>query len=229
MSEQLAFDLPHRPALEADDFLVSACNEAAVRLIDAWPDWPGEVQVICGPAGRGKSHLANVWLLKSGATRLAPQDLAGLGPEALRPVKAVVIEDLDRLEADERALFHLFNLLREAGLSALLTARTSPASWEVRLPDLKSRLRSIPVVCIGPPDDGLLQAVLLKQFADRQLNPDPQVIAYLAMRMERSMDAVRDLVAALDLAALAAGRKITRQMAARVLQELSASGASEGE
>lgn len=226
MSEQLVFDLPHRPALGADDFFVSDCNEAAVRLVDAWPDWPGAVQVICGPSGCGKSHLANVWLLKSNAIRLESGDLAGLGPEVLDPVGAVVVEDLDRVPADEQALFHLLNLLREGDLSALFTARSSPAGWPVRLPDLESRLRSLPVVSIGAPDDGLLRAVILKQFTDRQLNPDPHVIAYLATRMERSMDAVRELVAALDRAALASGRKITRPMAARVLRQLSA-GTSE--
>ena len=34
---QLVFDLPHRAALGAEDFLVSGCNLAAVKLIDAWP------------------------------------------------------------------------------------------------------------------------------------------------------------------------------------------------
>ena len=227
MSEQLVLDLPHRPALEADDFLVSGCNAAAVRLIDAWPDWPGGVQVICGPAGSGKSHLANVWCLKSGATRLAPESLARRSPGVLPAVEAFVIEDLDRVAIDEHAMFHLLNSLREEGVSALLTARTPPASWQVHLPDLESRLRSIPVVTIGAPDDDLLQAVLLKQFTDRQLNPEPHVIAFLVTRMERSMEAVRHLVAALDRAALAAGRKITRPMAAEVLEELAAASGSD--
>ena len=43
MSEQLVFELPHRAALGVEDFLVSQCNETAVRLIDAWPDWPNPV------------------------------------------------------------------------------------------------------------------------------------------------------------------------------------------
>jgi hypothetical protein len=32
---QLTLDLPHRAAHGAEDFLVSGCNLAAVRLIDA--------------------------------------------------------------------------------------------------------------------------------------------------------------------------------------------------
>ncbi len=114
-------------------------------------------------------------------------------------------------------LFHLLNLASEQGVSVLMTARTKPAQWRVQLPDLTSRLRSLPVATIGPPDDNLLRAVLLKQFLDRQLNVEPNVIAFLAKRMERSMDAVRRLVVTLDREALAKGRRITRQFAAEVL------------
>ena len=69
---QLTLDLPHRAALGAEDFLVSDCNLAAVRLIDAWPEWQGNVQLLIGPAASGKTHLARVWQARSGATRATP-------------------------------------------------------------------------------------------------------------------------------------------------------------
>lgn len=225
MTRQLVLELPHRAALEADDFLVSACNQEAVRLIDAWPDWPGAGHAIVGPAGSGKSHLANVWLLKSGARRCDAGAIAAfdaLGEEAPR---GVLLEDLDRVAFDEEALFHLLNLSTEHGFNVLLTARQAPAAWDVGLADLASRLRLIPMAEIGTSDDDLLRAVLLKQFLDRQLDVDPQVIAYLAARMERSMEAARDLVDALDRAALSEGRRITRQLAAELLAKADASSA----
>ena len=220
MSKQLVFELPHRAALEADDFLVSDCNSEAVRLIDAWPDWPSAGHLIIGPAGSGKSHLANVWLLKSGAERIAPDDMKTFDATHRDAPSGVLLENLDRTKFDERALFHLLNLSREQGFGVLFTARQAPANWPVELADLRSRLRSIPIAEIKAPDDGLLQAVLLKQFLDRQLNVDPQVIAFLAARMERSADAVRNLVDAVDRTALSGGRKISRQLAAEVLAQL---------
>ena len=72
---QLTLDLPHRPALAAEDFLVSTCNEQAVAYVDRWPDWPHPAALIAGPEGAGKSHLANVWRLRVGAARLAAADL----------------------------------------------------------------------------------------------------------------------------------------------------------
>jgi len=215
--EQLAFELPHRAALEDVDFLVSDCNREAVRLIDSWPDWPNRIHVITGPAGCGKSHLGNVWLLKSSGLRLNRADLKGPGDGRMAEGGAVLLEDLDRGPIDETQLFHLLNLVTEHQISLLMTTRKEPALWRVWLPDLDTRLHSLPVTTIGPPDDNLLRAVLLKQFLDRQLNVEPSVIEFLAKRMERSMDAVRRLVGTLDREALAKGRRITRQFAGEVL------------
>lgn len=227
MSEQLVFELPHRAAQGADDFLVSDCNATAVRLIDAWPGWTNPAYAIVGPAGSGKSHLANVWRLAAGACRGIAGDVREDDLDALVDGPALVIEDADRSQIADDTLFHLLNLCKERQVSLLLTAREAPLNWRVSLPDLASRLRSIPVVTIGEPDDHLLRAVLVKQFADRQLDVAPQVIAYLTARMERSMDAAGKLVDTLDKAALEARRKITRQFAGEVLDWTSDDGMPE--
>ena len=52
-----------------------------------------------------------------------------------------------------------------------------------------------------------------------QLAVDPALIGYVALRIERSLDAARALVAALDREALARGGPVTRAMAARLLRD----------
>lgn len=220
MSEQLVLDLPHRPALGADDFLVSSCNQAAVDLIDAWPGWTHRVQMIEGPSGSGKSHLANVCRLRTDALNIDAATFRAADIAGLSLSKGLILEDLDHVQFDEQSIFHLLNLSRERDFNILLTARLPPPRWSVQLPDLISRLRAIPVVTIGAPDDALLGAVLLKHFSDRQLNVDPQVLKFLVRRMIRSMDAVREVVAKLDHAALRTGRKITRQLAGEILEQI---------
>ena len=96
-------------------------------------------------------------------------------------------------------------------------AQSAPTRWGVKLPDLLSRLNAVPGVEIGAPDEALLQTVMLKQFADRQLDIDPKVLTYLALHVDRSLAAAAAAVAAVDRVALATGRKINRQLVIEVL------------
>jgi chromosomal replication initiation ATPase DnaA len=215
---QLTFDLPHRAALGAEDFLVSDCNLAAVKLMDAWPDWPNQVQLLVGPPASGKTHLVRVWQGRSGAQDLAPADLDMAFMDSLPEGTPLVVEDADRAGHDEKALFHLLNLAREKRLFVLLTARSSPSRWGTELPDLLSRLNAVPVIEIGVPDEALLRTVMLKHFSDRQLDIDPTTLEFLALRIDRSLAAAAAAVEAVDRAALASGRKISRQLVIKALE-----------
>jgi chromosomal replication initiation ATPase DnaA len=221
---QLTLDLPHRAALGAEDFLVSECNLGAVKLIDAWPEWQDNVQLLIGPAASGKTHLARVWQALSGACSLTPDTLGMDFIDSVGAGTPLVVEDADRLPYEEKALFHLLNLAREKRLSVLLTGRSAPRRWRIALPDLLSRLNAVPAIEIGTPDEGLIRTVLLKHFADRQLNIDPKVLTYLALHVDRSLAAAAAAVAAVDRAALATGRKISRQL---VMEVLNASASAE--
>ena len=214
---QLTLDLPHRAALGAEDFLVSDCNLAAVRLIDSWPNWQDHVQLLIGPAASGKTHLARVWQALSGAQALGPENLAMNVLNAMGEGTPLVAEDADRRLYDEKALFHLLNLACENRLFVLLTAQTAPSRWGISLPDLLSRLNAVPVIQIGAPDEALIRTVMLKHFADRQLDIDPKVLTYLALHVDRSLAAAEAAVAAVDRAALATGRKISRQLVIEAL------------
>lgn len=214
---QLVLDLAHRPALGVEDFLISQSNRAAADVVDAWPAWPQASVVVVGPPRSGKTHLANVWRLKSGAARLEARTLRESDVAAAASAAAVLVEDLHQGIADERALFHLLNLVREHKLSMLLTSQVPAGELEPALPDLRSRLRALPLVNIEPPDEALLKGVLVKHFMDRQLSVEPHVIGYLALRMERSMEAAATLVAEIDRAALASHRRVSRALAAEIL------------
>jgi chromosomal replication initiation ATPase DnaA len=83
-----------------------------------------------------------------------------------------------------------------------------------------SRLRLAPTAAIGPPDDALMRAVLVKLLIDRQLVVDTGVVGYIALRIERSLDAARSFIDALDREALARQSRISRAIAGDVLLSL---------
>ncbi|HTW54545.1 MAG TPA: DnaA regulatory inactivator Hda [Stellaceae bacterium] len=210
-SRQGAFDLPVETRFGHGDFLVSQSNRPAFELVERWPDWPSAALALYGPPGSGKTHLAHLWCARSGGVLI---DAAGLNDPATLPL-AVAVDDAER--ADERTLLHLYNMSRERGGSLLLTLPAPPAALVIGLADLASRLRSLPVAGIAPPDDALLIAVLLKHFGDRGIGVAPAVIAFLASRMERSFASAAALAAQLDRLSLESGRRVTIKMAREVL------------
>jgi len=218
-ARQLILDLPHEPRYSRDDFLAAPSNVEALRAIDAWPDWPGRMLLLVGPAGSGKSHLGAIWAERAGAAKIRGEALGEADLPQLAAAKALLIDDADRLGAAEAALFHLVNLTRESGASLLLTANAAPDLWGLEKADLLSRLRLAPLAALGEPDEALARAVLVKLFDDRQLGVEPAEIDYIAIRIERSLAAARAIVAALDREALARGRAVTRPMAAALLKD----------
>jgi chromosomal replication initiation ATPase DnaA len=197
------------------DFLVSDSNRAAFEWIERWPDWPVRALALHGPAGSGKTHIAHLWCERAGGKLLPGGEAAEVEAEAA----ALAIDEADT--AAERPLLHLYNSALERGASLLLTMRAPPAATPIALPDLASRLRSLPVAGIAPPDDALLGAVLVKHFGDRQIRVGPEVIAYLVARMERSFAAASRLAGQLDAAAFGTGRRITVRLAREVLTDQS--------
>ena len=199
---------------------MSPSNETAVAAIDAWPQWASHGLALIGPAGSGKSHLGHVWRRLSGANAIAAAAVDEPAVLGIDGSPGAVVEDVDRGIGDEKALFHLLNLAREHGFHLLFTARTPPGEWTIALPDLRSRLRALPVVHIGAPDEQLLTAVLVKLLADRQLPATPTAVEYLARHMERSMQLAGDLVAELDRMVWRDRREVTREMAKQALATL---------
>ena len=217
---QLVLNFDHRPALSGEDFLVAPPNAEAVGWLDAWPDWPGPALVIFGPAGSGKTHLAQVFFFQSGARAITSAELRRLDPSALvGDSAACLLENAEGVlaEGGEEPLLHLYNYVQETGRHMMLTAKLPAARWNFGLDDLASRLKAAPQAGIGPPDDGLIAAVLVKQFADRQLKVDDDVITYMLRRIERSFAAARSVVGAIDDLSLAERRNITVPLVRQVL------------
>lgn len=224
MPNQLTLELALPPPTYArEDFVVAGGNREALAWVDRWPNWPAPALALSGPTGCGKTHLARIWAARVGAVVVDGADLEGKSVADLSDMVVatpkIVLEGADR--APERTLLHLYNLLRERGGYLLLTSTLPPAHWSIALPDLASRLRAAPAVALAPPDDELLGSIILKQLGDRQLHVGAGVVQYLVSHMERSAEAARRVVAALDRRGLIEKREIDRRLAADVLAELS--------
>jgi chromosomal replication initiation ATPase DnaA len=212
---QLPLPFAHEPQFDAADLLAAASNSEALTWLGPNIAWPQRRLALWGPEGCGKTHMLHAWATRVGARRLAGSTLPA-DPE--RPDQPLAIDDADT--AAERPLLHLLNACGETGRHVLLAARTAPSRWAVSLPDLASRLRAMTAVEIRPPEESLLRALLARLLAERQLAVAEPIQEWLILRLPRTPAAMREAAARLDRAALVAGGRVTRGVAADVARAM---------
>lgn len=218
-------DLSVAPSTRRGDFIVTSANSLAFQFLFGCADWPDGRLILVGEAKSGKSHLASVWSSERGADLLTPEALDAETTRKLLRGTDLAIENADAVARDpgrEVALLHLCNAAAAAGRMLLLTARSNPSAWGIRLNDLRSRMEGSRTAVLGPPDDDLLKALLVKLFSDRQIAVSARILKFVVPRMTRSYAGAFALVDELDRLSLSAGRSVTMAMASTALEKHSA-------
>ncbi|MBD3671176.1 MAG: DnaA regulatory inactivator Hda [Gammaproteobacteria bacterium] len=172
-----------------------------------------------GPRGSGKTHLVQALCQQQadGGSPVAylPLQEPGLVPEMLQGMESmslVVIDDIDAVTGQapwETALFHLYNLMRDAGARLVVTANAAPAALPIALPDLASRLAWGLTLQLSANDDAAKLAILQARAHARGFELPTEVGQFLLKRCERDMESLIQLLEQLDLASLREQRKLT--------------------
>ena len=216
-ARQLALPFAYVPRFRVEDFIPAPSNAEARAWLGRTTDWPGRRLALYGEAGCGKTHLLQLWAERHGALLLDGPGLRRL-PD-LGGSTAIALDDADAAP-DEVMVLHLINLAGEMGRPLLLVGRTPPARWPSLLPDLASRLRATTAVGLRTAEDPLLRALLARLLSERQLILGESLQDWLLARLPRHPAALREVVARLDRAAMAAGGRVTRAMAAGLVASL---------
>lgn len=170
MIQQFLLNFKTKPEYNAIDFFVSSSNKNAYQWIRKWPNWPSSMISLYGPQGSGKTHLAHVWQEITHANFYSLSDLKNENIEDFFDNQMCLIIDNIDWEKHEKLLFHLYNIAKSKKGFVLIVSESSPETWNINLPDLKSRLNSIPKCRIDSPDKQLRQALIQKLFTDHQIS-----------------------------------------------------------
>lgn len=187
----------HWPVADKDeDFLISEANRDAFDHFKSWSTWPVMATLLTGPRKSGRSLLGRIVVRKTGGR---------------------LFDDAE--DHDEEDLFHAWNEAQERRKPLVIVAAAPPPRWQIELPDLRSRLAATPRIAIGPPDDALLHALILKLLGDRGIGAPAELADFLVPRIERSYVGVLKVIDALDRAVLAHHKRLTVPVAKKALIE----------
>ena len=207
-SKQLLLNLRTFPSMGREDYIVSSINKDAVIWLDIWPNWPSLGFIVCGPTGSGKSHLASALKTLSHGFIIEAKNLEESKLDDITENKCLIIEDIHKFKS-EKLLLHIYNLMVERKNNLMFTSSLPISNINFKLLDLKSRILSMPQINIGLPDDELLKSLLVKQFADKGVLVDFEVINYLIKRIDRSFESIIKMVSRINTLSLEKSKKIT--------------------
>lgn len=192
--DQIALPLDWPQGSDESRFIVSAANEAAFEHFRRWSSWPVKATILVGPRRSGRSLLARNFVARVGGRLFDPAPAH-----------------------DEEELFHAWNQAQETGRPLVMIADHAPPEWDVKLPDLRTRLAVTPVARIEQPDDALFSSLIRRLFADRGLHVPDEALRFIASRVTRDYWTAQRVVDSIDQFAIASSARLTLPTVRRAL------------
>ena len=199
MSElnQLLLDFDYKTNFNEHDFYLSKSNSNAFNLIYRWPDWDKKILNISGEKFSGKSHLANIFKLKSKAFLIKGNEIDNSIFKSIKLHESIIIDDFEECN-EEEILYSIFNLIDQDSKYLLINSLKPINEIKYRLPDLTSRSKNCLYTVIENPDDELLFAIILKNFSDRQIKIEKKIINFIISRIDRSYRKIDEFIYKID-------------------------------
>ena len=194
---QLLLELDHKTNFNEHDFYLSKSNSNAFNLINRWPDWDKKILNISGEKFSGKSHLANIFKLKSKAFLIKGNKINNSIFKILKLHDSIIIDDFEDC-SEEEILYSIFNLIDQDSKYLLINSLKPINEVKFKLPDLESRAKNCLYAKIENPDDELIFAIILKNFSDRQIKIEKKIINFIISRIDRSYRKIDEFIYKID-------------------------------
>ena len=172
---QLVFKFPFKTKYYEQDFYVSSNNFPAYKLIESWPNWPGNWLNVFGAKGSGKTHLSKILEKKIKNTELIEaRNVNNKTIKDLINVECLIIDSYEN-NIDEKLLYSIINQSKQLNNYIVINSIQSIKEFNFNLKDLQSRLSSFIFIGIELPTDDLLNVIISKSFSDKQISLNPKI------------------------------------------------------
>ena len=183
-----------------------------------------------GPSGCGKTYLANILDKKVSLIIIKSNLIDEKILSKIDKVDCVILDDYEDVDFTMNDIIANNDYLMIKGSNAtglnylsknnkhLIINSTKPISeYNVKLPDLKSRLSSFIQIGIGLPNDDLLRIIISKTFSDKQIDLNERNFEYFIKHIDRSYEKIIKFINDVDNESLSSGKTINIKLIKKIL------------
>ena len=152
---------------------------------------------IHGERYSGKTHLIEIFLEKNDGLIIELKNLENYNLEKLRFNENIIIDNITE-GFDEKLFYSLIDIIDKYNKFLILTSNRSLNDLNLKLEDLKSRLKNCLFAEIQKPDDTLIKALITKNLTDYQISLDSKLVDFISKRISRSYGEIRDFICTID-------------------------------
>ena len=201
-----------------NDFFVSESNFYAYNLLISWPNWEKKIINIYGEKYSGKTHLIDIFLKKNKGLILDLKKLKDYDLDKLRFNENIIIDNISD-EINENLFYSFIDTIEKYNKFLILTSNKPVNDLNLKLNDLKSRLKNCLFAEIQKPDDILIQALITKNLADYQITLDSKLIDFISKRITRSYGKIREFICTINEISLKKKKSINMKIIRDILED----------
>ena len=225
-NKQMVLPLTFKISKNRENFIISKCNEKAVKLIENSSFWQNKrkinsipAAIIFGPKGSGKTHLSYMFKEHNQCEYLS--SLSSFNLDKIEEGKKFILDDFIPGEKyPSELVMHFLNRVTYQDGSVLFLSNLSPSNMDWKLDDLNSRIRSLISSKINLPDDVLLYSFMVKYSNDKKLLINDKQLIYILKRLNRNFGSVVSVIDKLDIYSLEIKEKISYKIIKTILNEI---------
>ena len=194
---QNIFNFNEHKNFNYEDYFVSKSNYFAFEILQKWPNWEKSILNIHGESFSGKTHLSKIFLGKNKGIMIIEKDINDEIFKKLKLYENIIIDEFN-YKTNETLLYSIFNFVDSENKYLIINSTQPINEVDFQLKDLESRSKNCLFAKIENPDDELINAIILKNFSDRQIKIENKLIDYIAKRIDRSYGKISQFIYKID-------------------------------
>ena len=217
MTEQRIFDFKNTANFFEENLIRDTSNSNVLNFLDKFPNWENKLINIVGEKKSGKSFILQLFRKKNQFNYISNKEDFEKKYDGLFLIDKLI---LDGFLINEDKFFSLINhfILHEKYL--IISSREPLTMLEIKLLDLKSRLKEFLLIEIQNPSDDLIYSLILKYFSDNQIVIKKDLVEYIVKKVDRSYSSIEKFLLKLNDKSIIKKKKIDYKLINEVLNEM---------